>query len=878
MATPRFARWIVASSVREPEREILLGDLEERFAELETSRGRRAARRYYWSQALRSAWHARDLGRGARPARQRRSLEMSTLWRELRLGVRTAAKSPMYSVIAVATLALAIGANTLLFSIASPLAIRPLPIKDADRLGWIWQTNAPSNVGRGPASIAELLDYRASTRTFADLGGMAFGGGTLTGHGDAQSVELARVTSNFCDVWGLRAQIGRLFQPGEDAVGHPVSGVLSHRYWQKSFQGDPRVLGQTFTLDGQPIAIVGVMEPEIEIGDLAMFDIWVPLPLDAAAPRDQRIAKLIGRLAPGATLASADAEIHGIAKRMAAEHPDTNLNWDARVVSTREAIVGTNTWLIISLLTVVVAFVLLIACANLANLVLTRVVARRQDFAVRLALGASRLQVVRPLMFENLILSVAGGLAGLAIAQAGLRVINATATDADPYLKQVGIDGYVLTFAIVLSVLTPFIFSLWPALSASRVATAQTLRDARSSGGPRARWQRNVLVGSQVALALSLLVVSGLVVQTMNNIHEVHIGLDVKNVLSFNVTLPPNQYKDASVRGQFADEAVRRLAAIPGVDASGVVSQMPVFKADVVRSLSGTLHDGATEADRPWAAWFEASPDLFRAAGIPLLAGRVFSESDAAGTPAVAVVSRMTAEKYFDSVPAALGRTVTIGGRGATDRSVTIVGVVADTKNQDAIKTSPQIWVPFAQTPLESMTFIVRSADPAARARDVQSVMRRLNPDVAISDPQTHSKMVQDVIADDSILTGLFAGFALLALALAAAGLYGVISYSVGQRQREIGVRLALGAAPSTIRRMVLREGLGVTAAGMVVGIGLAALLARATASLLYGVTPGDVRTFATVVGLLFIVAVVAVWSPAARAMRIDPVRTLRGD
>jgi predicted permease len=878
MATPRFARWIVARSVREPEREILLGDLEEQFAALEKSRGPRAARWHYWSQALRSAWHARDLGRGPRSARRRRSLDMSTLWRELRLGVRTAAKSPMYSVIAVATLALAIGANTLLFSIASPLAIRPLPIKDSDRLGWIWQTNAPSNVNRGPASIAELADYRAVTRTFTDIGGMAYGGGTLTGHGDAQNVTLARVTANFCDVWGLRAKIGRLIQPGEDAVGHSVSGVLSHRYWQKTFQGDSNVIGKTFTLDGQPITIVGVMESEIEMGDLAMLDIWVPLPLDATAPRDQRVARLVGRLAPGATVQSADAEIHGIAKRMAAEHPDTSLNWDARVVSTREAIVGTNTWLIISLLTVVVGFVLLIACANLANLVLTRVVARRQDFAVRLALGASRLQVIRPMMFENLLLSLAGGLAGLAIAQAGLRLINATATDVDPYLKQVGIDGYVLTFAIVLSVVTPFIFSLWPALNASRVATAQTLRDARSSGGPGARWQRNLLVGSQVALALSLLVVSGLVVQSMNNIHEVHIGLDIKSVLCFNVTLPPNQYKDASARGRFADEAARQLAAIPGVDASGVVSQMPVFKADVVRSLSGTLHDGATETDRPWATWFEASPDLFRAAGIPLLAGRVFSDSDTVGAPAVAVVSRMTAEKYFDNVSGAVGRTVTISGRGATDRSVMIVGVVADTKNQDAIKTSPQIWVPFAQSPLESMTFVVRSADPGARARDVQAVMRRLNADVAISDPETLSKMAQDVIADDSILTGLFAGFALLALALAAAGLYGVISYSVGQRQREIGVRLALGAAPSTIRRMVLREGLRVTAAGMVVGLGLAALLARATASLLYGVTPGDVRTFATVVGLLFIVAVVAVWSPAARAMRIDPVRTLRGD
>ena len=803
---------------------------------------------------------------------------MSTLWRELRLAARSAAKAPTYSAIAVVTLALAIGANTLLFSIASPLAIRPLPIKDADRLGWIWQKNGPSGVDRGSASIAELLDYRAASRTFTDLGGMAYGGGTLTGHGDAQAVSLVRVTANFGDIWGLHPVIGRLFQPGEDAVGRPIAGVLSHRYWQKTFQGDPDVIGRTFALDGQPITIVGVMEPEIEIGNLATLDIWVPLPLDASEPRDQRTARLVGHLAPRATVQSADAEIHGIATRMAAAHPDTSLNWDARVVSTREAIVGTNTWLIISLLTVVVAFVLLIACANLANLVLTRVVARRQDFAVRLALGASRLQVVRPLLFENLILGLAGGLIGLAIAQAGLRVINATATDVDPYLKQVGIDGYVLTFAVVLSLITPFVFSLWPAMNASRVATAETLRDARTSGGPRARWQRNLLVGSQVALALSLLVVSGLVIQTMNNIHEVHLGLDVKNVLCFNVTLPPNQYKDATARGQFADEALRRLGAIPGVDAAGVVSQMPVFRGDVVRSLSGTLHDGATEADRPWAAWFEASPDLFRAAGIPVLAGRVFTAADGAGTPAVAVVGRMTAEKYFDSVAGAVGRTVTISGRGAADRAVTIVGVVADTKNQDAIKTSPQIWVPFAQTPLQSMTFLVRSADPAARARDVQAVMRRLDSDVAISDLQTLAKMVQDVIADDSILTGLFAGFALLALALAAAGLYGVISYSVGQRQREIGVRLALGAAPSTIRRMVLGDGLKVTGAGMIVGLGLAALLARTTSSMLVGVTPGDVRTFAAVVGLLLVVALVAVWSPAARAMRIDPVRTLRGD
>ncbi len=654
--------------------------------------------------------------------------------------------------------------------------------------------------------------------------------------------------------------------------------MLSHRYWQKSFQGDPRVLGQTFMLDGQPITIVGVMEPEIEMGSLVSIDFWVPLSLDASLPRDQRNVRVIGRLAPGATLASADAEIHGIAARMAAEHPGTNLNWDASVVSTKQAIVGTNTWVLILLLGVVVTFVLLIACANLANLVLARVVSRRHDFAVRLALGASRLQVVRPLLFENLLLSLVGGLAGLGIARAGLRVINATATDVDPYLKQVGIDGYVLTFAILLSVLTPFVFSLWPAVGASRTATAETLRGGRSSGGPRARWQRNLLVGSQVALALSLLVVSGLVVQTMQNIHEVHIGLDVKHVLCFNVSLPPNQYRDATAHAQFAQEAIARLDAIPGVDAAAVVSQMPVFTGDVVRSLTGTLHDGATEADRPWAAWFAASPEVFRAAGIPLLAGRAFTATDVANAPAVAIVSRMTAEKYFDDVTTAVGRTVTLHGRGTADRTVTIVGVVADTKNSEAIKTSPQIWVPFDQAALPTMTFVVRSADPAARAQAAQAVMRQMNPDVAISEPVTLTKMVQDVLADDAILTGLFLGFALLALALAAAGLYGVISYSVGQRQREIGVRLALGAAPSAIRRMVIGDGLKVTVAGIAVGLGLAFVLAQGTASFLYNITPNDTRTFIVVTAILLVVALVAVWSPAARAMRVDPVKTLRNE
>jgi putative ABC transport system permease protein len=882
---PRLAQFLVGALVAEPEREILLGDLAEQFAAVRAG-GRLAAWRWYWSQALRSTWHVRQVASWRKTAARarratesgRRSIDMTTLVREFKLAVRTSLKSPGYSAIAVLTLALAIGANTLLFSITSPLLIRPLPIKDSGRLGWVWQVNGPSEVDRGPTSVPDLLDLRARAKSFTMLGGMEQNAGTLTGHGDAQHLTLARVTANFCDIWGLHAVVGHLFQPGDDRVGHEASGVLAYHLWQKSFGGDTGVVGRTFFLDGRPITIVGVMEPEIEIGSLQNYDLWTALPLNPALPRDQRTVRLSGRLAPGVTLSAADAEIHGLALRLAAEYPASNLNWDAHVVSTRQALVGTNTWALVALLTVIVVFVLLIACANLANLVLARVVARRHDFAVRLSLGASRLQIVRPLLVENLLLGLVGGLGGLAIAQGGLQVIHATATNADPFLKQVEIDGYVMAFTVSLSVLTPILFSLWPALGAGRVATAETLRSARSSGGPRARWQRDVLVGSQVALALSLLVVAGLVVQTMQRIHEIHIGLDVNRILSFRVALPPDQYRDASAWGQFARESVGALGAVAGVEAAAVASAMPVFDAESLRSLSGTLHDGTRDTDRPWASCFEGSPDLFRAAGIGLLAGRTFEASDSATSQPVAVVSRMTAERYFDSVAGALGRTVSMHARGAADANVRIVGVVTDTKNSQAIKTSPQIWVPFDQQPLPSMTFVIRSASPEARALDVQAVMRRLNPSVAISEPVTMAKQMHDELASDSILTGLFSGFALLALALAAAGLYGVISYSVGQRQREIGVRLALGAAPAAIQHMVILEGMKVTGVGIMVGLGLAALLAQGTSSFLYGITPNDPKTFGAVVALLLVVAIVAIWGPARRSMRVDPVTTLRAE
>jgi putative ABC transport system permease protein len=872
---PRLAQLIVSALVKEPDCECLLGDLDEQFADALRRGERLGAWRRYWSQSLRSAWQARSLNRRAAPAR-RRSPNMGNLWRDVRLAVRTARLSPGYSAIVAVTIALALGANTLVFSLANPLIIRPLPLKDQNTLGWIWDVNAPTGVDRGRASLPDLLDWRTSSQTFASLAGFETHGETLTGNGDAVRVQAIRTTVNLPEMWGLHPVLGRLFEPGEDVMGQPLVGILSYRYWQKAFHADRDVLGRTLFLDGRPLTIVGVMDSAIEIGAYATYDLWAPLPLDPAVPRDQRTIRVMGRLAPGATLASADAELHGLAQGLARDHAATNLNWDAHVVSTTTALTGPNAWILLTLLGVVVMFVLLIACANLANLVLARIVARQREFAVRQAIGASRVQLIRPLLIESTLLGLVGGGVGLEIAHMGLRVINAAAYET--YLQRVGINSYVLAFTVVLSLFTPILFSLWPALSAGRANTVETLRDGRGSGGRATSRRRAVLAGGQVALALSLLVVSALVVRTTRAYARLDLGLDISHLLAFGVELPRETYPDAAAWARFADNTTRDLHAMAGTKTAAAVSHLPVFDTEITQTLSGTKHDSTRDSDRPWVSWFSATPPFFEAAGIHLVAGRLFDPADSSSSLPVAVLSRTAAEKYFDRLDEALGRAIIVHGRGAKDRTVTVVGVVADTHNSDVTGISPQLFVPFVQWPVGAMTLLVNSARPASQLNDVRLTMRRLDPALAISDPETLTQRVQEYISENRILDGLFVGFGLLALILTAVGLYGVISYSVGQRRQEIGVRMALGAAPATIRWMVLRDGLRVISYGIGAGLVLAALLGRASASVLYGVSATDPATFGTVAAFVGTVAIVAVWVPAMRAMRIDPVRSLKAE
>jgi len=858
-----------------------IGELDEQFATTAQRAGAFRAWRRYWQQSLRVVWHASSLRRRARrslggAANPSRSFEMKNLWRDIRLGIRAMTHSPGYSLITALTLALAIGANTLLFSIANPLLVRALPIQEPDSLGWIISSNPEREVTRALSSLPDFLDWRDRLTSFRKLAAYELTSGTLTGRGDAKRIQTSRASANLFEVWGLRPVEGRLFYRGEDTPGRPHVGVLSHRYWHEEFAGDRSALGQTFLVEGQPMTIVGVLPKAIEIGNLSLVDVWLPLSLDASTPRDRRVLRVVGRLAPGATVASADAELQPVLDAQRREHPTENAGWQAHVSTTTAALASSDTWVILALLGVIVVFVLLIACANLANLVLARLVARRQESAVRIALGASRWQLVRPLLTESVLLSLAGGLLGLGLAYGGLRMITAAASE--PFMRDLGIDRNVLLFNLVLSLLTPLLFTLWPALSAGRRVTADMLHGARTSGGRAAGQSRNLLVGGQVALALSLLVVSALVVQSMVHLGHINLGFNPRPLLTYRFDLPDTRYPDAASRARVARMIEQELGVVPGATAAALASHMPVLEGDAVRRMSGTLRDGQGENDLPWASWFAVTPGFFGALGIPVLQGRAFGSSDRADAEAVAIINRMSAERYFDRPDNAVGRTFTIHDSATGDRLVRLVGVVADTRDSQVTRTSPQVYVPLDQWPAASLRACVRADDPAGRARDVQTVMRRLDPDVAVSALKPVTAMIDEALASTRIINGLFVGFAALALALAAAGLFGVISYSIGQRRREIGIRLALGAAPRTVGRMVVSEGLKVVGLGMIVGLGLAMLLARASSSLLFGVTPGDPLTFLGVIAVILLVTLAATLGPATRAMRVDPARELRAE
>jgi putative ABC transport system permease protein len=805
---------------------------------------------------------------------------VSDLFNDIRLGGRLLLKSPSYSAVVVLTLALAIGANTIIFSFADLFLLRPLPLGDPDRTVTLYSVDTQRGLQRARTSLPDFLDWRGANTTFDQMAAHQQAAYTLTRSGDPMRITAMRATANLPAMWELKTVAGRTFLPREDTPGAAKVAMLSHRFWREHFAGDPTVVGRSLTLNGEPYTVVGVLTDEIEIGTMIAIDVWIPLTVDAAsARRDDRVLGVSARLKPGVRFAQAAAELPAIAQRLERDYPATNAGWSARALTLRESIAGPQAWIILLLLVIVVVLVLVIACANVANMMLARASARAKEMAVRLALGAGRLRLVRQLMSESVLLGLAAGAIGLGLARGGLKAIQAASNE--PFFKMLVINAHVLEFAVALSVIAPLAFSVVPALQASNADLNDALKEGgrRASGGVRGRRSRAVLVVSQLALALMLLVVAGLITRTVAAIEHVPTGIDPSNVLTLQVQLDPPTYRDVARAVTFADQLAERLRALPGARAAAVTSRLPLIAPEPAVRFHVQGQAVGTAKDTPWANEIAIAGDYLRVFNVRLAAGRALSARDDAAGVKVAVISREAARRYWGAA-SPLGARIEIQGEDATRLTVAIVGVVDDVKSADLTEPMPpRIYVPLAQHPERSVAFAVRTeGDPGSMAPSVRAAIRAADADLAVSQIQPLTTLLFDAFREDRVLVGMFLAFAFVALLLSGAGLYGVTAYSVSQRTHEIGIRLALGATAGDVLTMIVGQNARLVGAGALIGVLGGIGLGAAMRSLLYRVGSTDPATFAGVLAVLTLVAFLASYLPARRATRVDPLDCLRID
>ncbi len=854
-------------------REFIEGDLEEGFdsrAVRDAGEARRWAVRQTVRAVIESPWRP-----GRRPACAGGDGFMKTLLQDLRYGFRMMRKQPGYSLVVALTLALAIGANSVIFSFANLLAIRPLPLANEDALGWIFTIDPQTGNARSGMSVPEFLDYRASLTSFSALAATVRETMTMTGRGDAERLDTSRVTANIVEVWGLVMQRGRGFHAGADRPGAAREVILSNHFWTKRLNSDPSIVGQTLMLDARPATVVGILAPEIEIGNLSEVDVWVPLELTADGSRLERRLRVSGLIKPRTPAVKASAEVRQIAGRLASEHADTNAGWSARVAPTREAMVGTDTWTVMALLGTVVGFVLLIACANLANMVLSRGIRRRREIALRTALGASRARVVRQMLTENLLYGICGGLAGLVLAQAAIAIIRAISFE--PFFALLRVDRNVLIFTTVLALLTPLLFGLFPALQSSRTDVNETLKEggARSGGGARTKRSRSLLVVAQLGLAVALLVVTGLLVKALVLIERAPVGFDAKKILTFQASPPEWRYANDSQTIDYYDRLLARIRSTPGVEAAGLSDRLPLLGSEVTTVIA---IDGVTAArpeDRPWAVPLSVDDQYFTALGLPIQEGRAFNATDTAASEPVALVNREMARRFWRNSGQVVGAHVTIGA-GSAARRVRIVGIASDVVKADREGVNPQIFQLIRQLPRRDLTVVVRAADPGGMQAAVRGQARALDADVPVYLMRPLEQAIDEDLSSTNVLFGMFGAFAVIALVIAASGLYAVVSYSAGQRTQEFGVRVALGAVPRDIQWMMLRQTGVLVAIGVVLGLAGGRAVAMLASTLLYGVSPSDPAIYSGVAVLLGTIALGSSYAPVRRACRVDPVRALR--
>ena len=799
---------------------------------------------------------------------------MDTLLKDIRYGIRNLLKRPGFTLVVIVTLALGIGANSAMFSAVNAVLLRPLPYPDSEQIVLFEGVNPGKGISDSNMSVPDLADWQQQNQVFEQMAGFVTGGSLLVSNDETERVRGTDVTADFFPLFRTKAIKGRTLQPDDSQKGREAVVVLSYALWQRRFGGDENIVGSKVTISGKSTTVVGVMPAGFDYP--ARSELWVPFPIDPVAERrDNRYINVITRLKPGVTLPQAQAEMEILNQRLAQSYGETNSGWSVRLTNLRESLVGTTRSALLILLGAV-ALVLLIACANVANLLLARASVRQKEIAVRTALGASRSKIIRQLLTESLLLSTIGGGIGLVLSLWLTRLLIKVSPENTPRFDEIRPDARVFAFTLALAVITGLIFGLAPALQASRINLNERLKEGGRSGttGAGHNRVRSLMMVSEIALSFMLLVGAGLLIKSFIRLSDVTPGFNTESTLTMRTSL--SKYSEGEPRVQALNQLLERLTALPGARSAGAVLSLPLGgdTFNVGRSLIREGHP-ATLEESSNAAYLVATTDYFRTLQIPLVSGRVFSEQDTEQTPKVVIVNETMARQLWpDESP--VGKRITIWRDEKFARE--IVGVVGDTKPSLDAQAGPQMYVPFSQdSGWSGMSLVIRSSgDPTTIATASRNAIRTFDKALPVYNVKTMNDVLATSVGSRRSPMLLLSAFAAVALLLAMIGIYGVTAYNVTQRTQEIGIRMALGAQMTDVVKLILKNGMVVALLGIGVGLAGAFMLTRLLSVLLFGVQATDGPTFVAVSLGLLLTALIACYIPARRATKVDPLVALR--
>lgn len=814
------------------------------------------------------------------PGESRRSNLLSDFLQDLRYAARILWKNPGFTAVAVIALALGIGANTAIFSVVNTVLLRPLPYRDPEQLVMVWEDASRHGYPRDTPAAANFVDWRDQNSVFSGMAAMADGNFNLTGVGDPERLKGRRVSANLFPLLGVDAQLGRVFTAAEDQPGAQGVVVLSHLLWQRRFGGDPGIVGKTLTLNDEIHTVVGVMPAGFKFPEND-DELWVPIALTSqeAANRNRHYLQVVARLKPGVTLAQAQSEMTTIGARLQQQYPQSNADLGVAVTSLQEHLVGDIKPALLILLGAV-GLVLLIACANVANLLLARAAIRQKEIALRVALGARRWRLLRQFLTESVLLATLGGILGLAIAYLGLLLLGSFIPENISQAREISLDLKVLGFTLLVSLLTGFVFGLAPAIQALRMNQSETLKEGGrdSVTGRSGKRLRGLLVTAEVAVSLVLLIAAGLLINSFLRLRNIDPGFKVDRLLTMKIELPEPKYEAFERRAAFYTDLIQRVQSLAGVRSAAVTTNLPLYRQGNSTSVRLEGRPDPPPGQELIVVTRIISPAYFDTMSIPLLAGRRITDQDTETTPNAVVVSETMAKRFWPGEDA-VGKRLSLG-RVRTDADwIQVVGIVKDVRQFELnAEPRPQMYLSYRQADFFAPEDLVVKTDvePASMAAAVRKAVWEIDKDQPVSNIKTMEEILADSIARQRfsmLLLGVFAGVALL---LAAVGIYGVMSYSVAQRTHEIGIRMALGAQTGAVLKLAVGYGLKLVVAGVLIGLVAAFALTRLMSTLLFGVTPTDPATFALISLLLVGVAAVASYIPARRATKVDPLIALR--